>query len=281
MTAHGHKVAQALGEGGKAGARARVVGAGSAVMVSPALVGLAAALVAEYVLVAKIEQAARVATLGHQRQVSEALAAGSVGRELVARTRDWSEDPRDWPELLVQELVDCHARLKLQAAASNRMRDLVLAAPDRAGEEDGTRPAKPGSGDAAQAGAELSAGYEVHASAAQVAAVRLEHALAHGDEATTSALLMDLGRHLDDLREHHRILGEVRNQRSRWFQRTWGSEIESIANEYAPLVERMGSGGHFMLTLRDDGAPELRALPPGALGLPAVQDLDDAGRTEA
>ena len=281
MTAHGHKVAQALGEGGKAGARARVVGLAGLGAVAPELLGLSAALAAEYVLVAKIEQAGRVATLGHQRQVSEALAAGTVGRALVEQTRDWSEDPRDWPELLVRELVDCHAQLKLQAAASSRMRDLVLAVPDSAGDDDGPRPAKPGSGDPAQAGAELSAGYEVHASAAQVAAVRLEHALAHGDEATASVLLLDLARHLDDLREHHRILGDVRDQRSRWFQRTWGSVIESIANGYAPLVERMGSGGQFMLTLRNDGAPELRALPPGVLELPAPQDSVDQSVSEA
>ncbi len=280
MKAHGQKVAQALGEGGKAGARARVVGLAGVGAIAPELLGLSAALAAEYVLVAKVEQARRVATLGHQRQVSEALAVGAVGRSLVERIRDWSEDPRDWPELLVQELVDCHARLKLQAAASNRMRDLVLAAPNSAGDDDGTRPARPGSGDAAQAGAELSAGYEVHASAAQVAAVRLEHALAHGDEATASVLLLDLAGHLDDLREHHRILREVRDQRSRWLQRTWGSVIESIANGFAPLVEHMGSGGRFVLALGNDGAPELRALSPGVLELPSPQDSADESVSE-
>jgi hypothetical protein len=105
--------------------------------------------------------------------------------------------------------------------------------------------------------------------------------LAHGDEATASVLLLDLAQHLEDLREHHRILGEVRDQRSRWFQRTWGAVIESIANGYAPLVERMGSGGHFLLSLRDDGAPELRALPPRSLELPAAQDSADDRKAEA
>ena len=268
MVAKGQKVAQVAGKGGQAGARARVVGFAAVGAAAPELIGVGAALAAEYVLVAKIEQAGRVASLVHQRQVSEALAAGDAGRALVERTRNWSDDPRDWPEVLVGQLVDCHAELSLQARASNRMRDLVLAAPDRDAEEDRARPAKPGSGDAAHAGAELTAGYEVHASAAQVAAARLEHALAHGDDATASVLFLDLAQHLEDLREHHRILTEVSGQRGRWFRGNWGTTIESIAKGYSPLVERLGSGGQFMLTLDEGGAPLLRALPPGTLELP-------------
>ena len=272
MVANGRKVAQFAGKGGQAGPRAVVVGgagAGAAAALLPELLAVGAALAAEYVMVAKVEQVGRMASLVHQRQVSEALAAGDAGRALVERTRNWSDDARDWPEVLVRQLVDCHAELAVQAQASNRMRDLVLASDDDVDDEK-ARPAKPGSGDAAQAGAELTAGYEVHASAAQVAAARLEHALAHGDEATSSVLLLDLAQHLDDLREHHRILTEVSDQRGRWFKRNWGSTIESIVKGYSPLVERLGSGGHFMLTLSDEGTPELRALPPGILELPAV-----------
>lgn len=295
MIANGQKVAQVAGKGGQAGVRARVVGFAAAGALAPELIGVGAALVAEYVLFAKIEQAGRVASLGHQRQVSEALAAGDAGRALVERTRDWSDDARDWPEVLVRQLVDCHAELSLQSRASNRMRDLVLAAPADEGEDDRPRPAKPGSGDAAQAGAELAAGYEVHASAAQVAAVRLEHALAHGDEETASVLFLDLAEHLDDLRDHHRILTEVRDQRGRRFKRNWGSTIESIAKGYTPLVERLGSGSQFILTVGEDGIPELRALPPRMLELPetagaVVDDFqsaethdldDDSGGTRA
>jgi hypothetical protein len=282
MVANGQKVAQVAGKGGQAGVRARVVGFAAAGAVAPELIGVGAALVAEYVLLAKIEQAGRVASLGHQRQVSEALAAGDAGRALVERTRGWSDDARDWPEVLVRQLVDCHAELSLQGRASNRMRDLVLTAPDDDGEDDRPRPAKPGSGDAAQAGAELTAGYEVHASAAQVAAARLEHALAHGDEETASVLILDLAEHLDDLREHHRILTEVRDQRGRRFKRNWGSTIESIAKGYTPLVERLGSGGQFILTVAEDGTPELRALPPRMLELPetAGQVVDDLRSAE-
>jgi hypothetical protein len=268
MVANGHKVAQVFGKGSQAGARAQVVGFAGVGAVAPELIAVGAALAAEYVLVAKIEQAGRVASLVHQRQVSEALAAGDAGRALVARTRNWSEDARDWPEILVRQLVDCHAELALQARASNRMRDLVLAAPDDAAEDERSRPAKPGSGDAAQAGAELTAGYEVHASAAQVAAVRLEHAIAHGDEATASVLFLELAQHLDDLREHHRILTEVSEQRRRWFKTKWGSTVESITKGYTPLVDRLGSDAQFMLTIGDDGTPELRALPPSMLELP-------------
>lgn len=269
MSANGKKVAQVFGKGTQAGSKAQVVGFAGVGALAPELIGVGAALAAEYVLVAKIEQAGRVASLVHQRQVSEALAAGDAGRALVERTRNWSDDARDWPEVLVRQLVDCHTELALQARASNRMRDLVLATPDDDAEDDKTRPAKPGSGDSAQAGAELTAGYEVHASAAQVAAVRLEHALAHGDEATASVLLLDLAQHLDDLREHHRILIEVSDrQPGRWFKRNWGSTIEWIAKGYSPLVERLESRGQFMLTLSQDGTPELRALPPGMLELP-------------
>jgi hypothetical protein len=268
MVANGHKVAQAVGQAGQAGQRARLAAFAVAGALAPDLIALGAALAAEYVLVAKIEQAGRVASLVHQRQVSEALAAGDVARALVERTRNWSDDPRDWPEVLVRQLVDSHAELALQSRASNRMRDLLLTAADDDAEDDKTRPAKPGSGDVAQAGAELTAGYEVHASAAQVAAVRLEHALAHGDQATASVLFLDLAQHLDDLREHHRILTDVSDQHGRWLKRHWGSTIESIAKGYTPLVKRLGSGGQFMLTLSEDGAPELRALPPGILGLP-------------
>jgi len=268
MTAHGREVAQVFGKGSQAGSRALVVGGGlTAVALAPELLSVGAALAAEYVLVAKIEQAGRVASLVHQRQVSEALAAGDTGRALVERTRRWSDDPRQWPEVLVRQLVDCHAQLKFQAQASNRMRDLVLNVTSKIA-EDKARPVKPGSGDAAAAGAELTAGYEVHASAAQVAAVRLEHALAHGDEETAAVLLLDLAQHLDDLREHHRILTEMSSQRGRWLRQKWGDTIEKIAWGYAPLVERLSSGGQFLLTIGQDGAAELRALPPGSLELP-------------
>jgi hypothetical protein len=114
--------------------------------------------------------------------------------------------------------------------ALSHLRDVVLDSSELAANGDGTRPAKPAAGDAGHAGAELSAGYEVHASAAQLAAVRLELALAHGDEGTASVLMLDLARHLDDLREHHRVLGDVVDRRSRWFMKTWSATIESIAS---------------------------------------------------
>jgi hypothetical protein len=279
MIANGQKVAQVFGKGTQAGERAQVIAFAGGAALAPELISVGAALAAEYVLVAKIEQVGRVASLIHQRQVSEALAAGDAGRALVERTRNWSDDPRDWPEVLVRQLVDCHTELALQARASNRMRDLVLDAPADDAEDDKTRPAKPGSGDAAQAGAELTAGYEVHASAAQVAAVRLEHALAHGDEAAASVLFLDLAQHLDDLRQHHRILTAVSDQRERWFNSKWGSTIESIAKGYTPMVERLESRGQFILTLSEDGAPELRPLPPEALELPESKGSDDELRT--
>jgi hypothetical protein len=96
-------------------------------------------------------------------------------------------------------------------------------------------------------------------------------------------LILDLAQHLDDLREHHRILSEVSDQRGRWFKRTWGSTIESIAKGYTLLVERLGSGGQFMLTVSEDGTPELRALPPGMLELPetAGSATDDSVRLHA
>lgn len=276
MVANGQQVAQALGKGGQAGARAPIVGLATASVVAPQLIVVGAALTAEYLLVAKIEQGVRVASLIHQRQVSEALAAGDAARALVERTRNWSDDAREWPEVLVRELVDCHAELKRQGHASIRLRDLVLTEADAPAENEKSRPARPGSGDVVEARTELIAGYEVHASAAQVAAARLEHALAHGDRQTAAVLSFDLVQHLGDLKDHHSTLMAVSEQRERVLKRKWGSTIKSITDGYAPLVEHLESGGQFLLTEGSDGTPQLLALPPGSLdaGLPTIPSAD-------
>jgi hypothetical protein len=269
LTAAGRPVAQASSTAGQAGTRAVIVG-GTAVAFAPELAAVAAAAVAEYILTAKVERVGKMVSLVHHRQVSEALAAADQARSLVGRIRAFSDEPTDWPEVLLQRLVECHNTLAHQAAASDRIRDLVL------GEADGEarkQPRLPGSGDRGSAIAELAAGYQVHSIAAQAAALRTEHAIAHGDAVTARVVQDDLATHLDGLRRHHEIIDGISDQRRRWFY-GWGGDVAALGEQYGPLVELLDAPEFRFLVAVGGAEPEVLVLPPGVEVVHEVADAE-------
>lgn len=277
LTAGGRPVAQAAGPCGQVGAKAVVVG-GTAVTLAPELATVAAAALAEYILAMKVERVGKIVSLVHQRQVSEALAAADQARSLVSRIRALSNEPTDWPDTLLQRVVGCYHDLARQASASDRIRDLVLGEADAATKK---QPREPGARDRGAAIAELAAGYQVHAIAAQTAALRAEHAIAHGDTVTAQVVLDDLGTHLDGLRRHHEVIDGISEQRHRWFS-GWGADVTALGAQYRPLVELLDAPEFQFLVAIGDAETEVLALPPGRLALPPdAPAVPHPGRAEA
>lgn len=263
LTAAGRPVAQATGPSGQVGAKAVIVG-GTAVALAPELAAVGAAALAEYVLTMRVERVGKIVSLVHQRQMSEALAAADEARELVDRIRTLSREPTDWPDVLLQRLVGCHHDLARQSSASDRIRDLVLGAADATTMK---QPRQPGSGDRGAAIAELAAGYQVHAMAAQAAAIRAEHAIAHGDTVTAHVVLDDLATHLVGLRRHHEVIDGISEQRRHWFS-GWGGDVTALGAQYRPLVELLDVPEFQFLVAIGGPTPEVLALPPDYLALP-------------
>jgi hypothetical protein len=257
MTAHGRQVAQAVGPTGRAGTRAVVVG-GAAVALGPELVALGSMIAAEQILTARIERGNRIASMIHQRQMSDALAYTDEARELTARVRASSDDPRLWPESLVRRVVDCHESLAHHGRITDRIRDQILQDVD-----DGERlPRQPGLGDRGEAGAELSAGYEIHAAAAQLAAIRVEHAYAHGDQRAAEVFTEDLRQHIGSLQEHHRRVATMSDRKKKAFSR-WGAQVDSIAQRYQPLLTWVEEAPVSFVLELGTGEPVIHALGPG------------------
>lgn len=268
LTAAGRPVAQASSTGGQAGARAVIVG-GTAVAFAPELAAVAAAAAAEYILTMKVERVGKIISLVHQRQVSEALAASDQARSLVNRIRAFSNEPTEWPDALLYRLVDCYQNLAYQSSASDRIRDLVLGQADA---DPKKQPRLPGTGDRGSAIAELAAGYQVHAIAAQAAALRAEHSIAHGDIVTAQVVLDDLAAHLNGLARHHEIIDGISEQRRRWFY-GWGGDVTALGSQYRPLVELLDVPEFRFLVAVGGDKPGVLALPPG------IQSINE--RTEA
>jgi hypothetical protein len=122
MTAHGQRVAQAVGEAGRAGGRAQIVG-GTTLALTPAGAAALSAAIAHQVLVSEIRKVGALVSLVHQRQVSEVLGVADRGIALVNQLMSGFEGPADWPEALVYELVRLHGLVADQGAASDRLRD--------------------------------------------------------------------------------------------------------------------------------------------------------------
>lgn len=279
LTAGGRPVAQAAGPAGQVGAKAVVVG-GTAVALAPELAAVAAVAFAEYILTIKVERVGKIVSLVHHRQVSEALAAADQARSLVRRIRAFSNEPTDWPDALLQRLVGCYHDLERQASASDRIRDLVLGKADAATDK---QPREPGTGDRGAAIAELAAGYQVHAIAAQAAALRAEHAIAHGDTVTAQVVLDDLATHVDGLLRHHDVIDGISEQRRRWFS-GWGADVTALGAQYRRLVELLDAPEfQFLVAIGDaEAEAEVLALPPSRVALPpGVPALPDSARAEA
>lgn len=266
MTANGAKVAQETGKAGHAGTRAVIIG-GAAFALGPELIAVGLATYAEYVMTTKIERVGKVTDLIHHRQVAEVLSTADQTLYLIGRLREY-ENPGDWPEVLIAPLVTAHIEVSRQTYAAARLRELIMS-----GDPEGERqPAAPAVGDRSSAYYELAAGYELLAVAAQGAAVRLVHALAHGDEVTAAELELQLHHHLEQLREHHQTIDAIADRKSRRFKQGWGKTLSGLRESHAGVIALVEAQEYEFVLEIDGPKVEMRALPPGSAHLPPADE---------
>lgn len=258
MTANGVKVAQEAGKAGQAGTRAVIIG-GAAFALSPELIAVGLATYAEYVMTTTIERVGKVTDLIHHRQVADVLSTADQMLYLIGRLREY-ESPGEWPEVLIAPLVIAQIEVSRQTFAAARLRELIV----NGDPEGDIQPAAPAAGDQSSAYYELAAGYELLAVAAQGAAVRLVHALAHGDEVTACELEIQLHHHIEQLREHHRAIEALTNRKSRLFKQGWGKALSGLRESHAEVIALVEAQEYeFFLTIEGQKV-EMFALPPGS-----------------
>lgn len=269
MTANGAKVAQERGVAGLAGKRAVIIG-GSAIAIAPELIAVALAFYAEYILTVNVERIGKIAELVHQRQLAEALSTSDQVLQLIQRLRQY-ENPTEWPEVLVSPLVTAHHELCRQTFAATRLRESIL----NNDLEGKLQPADPTIGDKSSAFYELAAGYEIHAVAAQAAAARLVHALAHGDDVTTAELEWQLHDHIKNLSEHHKAIDDLTNRKSRWFKQGWGRTLKGLREAHGEIISLVEAREYQFGLVFDGSKAEMFALPAAPIYLPETAPLSD------
>ena len=271
MIANGVKVAQEFGKSTQAGPRAVIVGGavtGAVTLSGPAVVAVALAATAEYILTAKIDRISKTADLVHNRQLAEALSAADHVSQLVQRLRGY-DNPSDWPEVLMSPLATAHHELIRQTLVAIRLRNLIL--DDDI--DDKAQPSDPSVGNYSSAYDELAAGYQLLMVAAQAAAARLVHAQSHGDAVTTAELEWQLCDHITKLREHQEVIDSLADRKSPWFKKKWGRTLISLRNAHSGIISLIEAREYQFALMVDGSKVEMFALPAAPIYLPETDPL--------
>jgi hypothetical protein len=273
MIANGVKVAQEFGKSTQAGPKAVIVGGavtGAVALSGTAVVAVALAATAEYILTAKIDRISKTADLVHNRQLAEALSAADHVSQLVQRLRGY-DNPSDWPEVLMSPLATAHHELIRQTLVAIRLRNLIL--DDDI--DDKAQPSDPLVGNHSSAFYELAAGYELLMVAAQAAAARLVHALSHGDAVTTAELEWQLHDHIKKLKEHQEVIDSLADRKSPWFKKKWGRSLINLRNTFSEVISIIEANEYQFALMVEGSEVEMFALPAAPIYLPETAPLSD------